>query len=534
MRPIEVEQNIEIVKQYVVLLEDTVKNLNQRIAKLEKKNAEDAQAWLSEHLQDQLHRLQKKFFGFGREKNPALEARPTSNHRDSKLNPHGEYQVELDLAPNPDQKETQVKRQNRKDLLAKVHLFTESELAAESQIRGVMGKSDAWKQIQGLYQESTEILVTERTYQKVVHKQAKYRLKDEYNTTDKEVIITAPGPAKLRPNSQYSIDFAVQVVTDKYEWHLPLERQRRMMQEAGLEVEVKTLYGLCEAVAEHMAPITKRIRKEILSDFCAAHIDESPWRILKEGTTGQLWVFSNRLGAYYQFEPTRSGKIAQELAKDHTGAIVCDGYGGYNQIKKKPGARVQHCWSHARREFYERWEDYPKEVEQALSLIDQLFDIEADSGSIANLIPLRRTKSKEVIDEFRLWCEQTRLKFPPSSGIVKAIDYCFKFWGRLTHFLKDASVPIQNNDAERALRHAVVGRKNFLGCQTINGADTMATLYTIIESCKRARVHPKEYLTYAIEEKWHQREPKTPLQYGVARYGNSKKAIFPDPKDWQI
>lgn len=526
MRPIQVEQNIDIIREYAVLLENTVKTLNQRIARLESKDAEQSQCWLNDALRDQLHRLQTKFFGFGREKSPS--PRPTSNHQSVELNPHGEYEVEVEV------KENNSRAIRETEATTIVHRLTQSELVAESEVRGIMGEEAAWEQVNGLYQESREVTVTERTYKRVLHRQAKYRLKDKYNTTGKEVIITAPGPAKLRPNSQYSIEFAVQVVTDKYQYHLPLERQRRMMEEAGFDITVKTLYTLCEAVADHVAPIAHEIKKEILSDFCAIHIDETPWRILQEGTTGQLWVLSNRLGAYYQFEPTRSGKIAQELAGKHEGGIVCDGYGGYNSFRKKSGARVQHCWSHARREFYERWDDYPSEIERALALIDRIFEIESSSGTIANLILLRRTKSKEAVDEFRLWCLETRLKFAPSSGIVKAIDYCLKFWEELTHFLIDASVPIQNNDAERALRHAVVGRKNFLGCQTINGADTMATLYTIIESCKRARLNPKEYLDYVIKERWHNRVPLTPLKRGVQLFGVSKKAVFPDPKDWKI
>lgn len=103
-----------------------------------------------------------------------------------------------------------------------------------------MGK-EAWESIAGVYQQSSEITIVERTYQKVVYKRAKYRLKDEYNQSDKEVIITAPGPAKLRAHSRYSIDFAVAVVIDKYNLHMPLEGQRRQMEAAGLQIDVKTL-----------------------------------------------------------------------------------------------------------------------------------------------------------------------------------------------------------------------------------------------------------------------------------------------------
>ena len=97
----------------------------------------------------------------------------------------------------------------------------------ESKLRDVPNKKETWNQISDFFQDSVEVTITERIYKKVVHRQAKYRLNDKYNNTGKEVIITAPGPAKLKAGCTYSIDFALAVVSDKYEFHMPAERQRR-------------------------------------------------------------------------------------------------------------------------------------------------------------------------------------------------------------------------------------------------------------------------------------------------------------------
>ena len=132
----------------------------------------------------------------------------------------------------------------------------------------------------GMEQQSVEITITERTYKKLIHSQAKYKLKDEYNKTDKDVIITAPGPVKLKPGCQYSVDFALSVVSDKYEFHLPLERQRRKMESGGLNIDAKTLFDLTRTVARHCdEAVIPKIRRDIQSDFCALHLDESPWPI---------------------------------------------------------------------------------------------------------------------------------------------------------------------------------------------------------------------------------------------------------------
>jgi hypothetical protein len=86
----------------------------------------------------------------------------------------------------------------------------------------------------------------------------------------------------------------------------------------------------------------------------------------------------------------------------------------------------------------------------------------------------------------------------------------------------DCPLPLTNNDPERALRHVVLGRKNFAGSKTINGADVAATLYTVIESCKKADLQPRSYLKYLINERWYKRQPLSPQRYSWLLYGKPK------------
>ena len=525
MRPIEQETNIEVLRQYTLMFRDEVQRFKDRFAALEEVLRSQDQEFLALELKDQLNKLQKKFFGFGRELNPGKAPRAVG-HENAQLKLHSNRSIE--------EKESSKEENPEHEPIANLYQMLEKELDEESKIRELSVGSKAWKEINGLYQESTEITVTERVYQKVIHRQAKYRLKEEYNNTGKEVIITAKGPAKLKAGSQYSIDFATSVASDKYEYHLPLERQRRKMSEAGLEVEVKTLYNMCETVAEHCNPILQKIIDEIQSDFCAVHMDESPWKILGTKQSGYMWVMSNRKGCYYQFEPSRSGKIPKEMLKSYKGAIVTDAYGGYNTVRADPDIRVAHCWAHARREFYERYDDYPDECGFALAFIDKLFEIEGRAKDFDGLRTLRSTESKATIDALKVGLQEIRSRYLNAEGISKAVAYCLNHWAELTLFLQDLSVPLSNNDAERALRHAVLGRKNFAGSKTINGADTAAALYTVIETCKRNSVHPKDYFKYVITERWHDREPLTPLKYALTKFKENTKIKWPEKDQWRI
>ena len=330
MRPIAQETNLDFLREYASLLRSSLDHAHDVIKKLKNElqeaELESAQSMLSQEFEDQLHRLQRKFFGFGRERLPdeEMSQRPIG-HANQMLLLHGNRSQHEEAQESKSQSDSP---RDSGPSETRTHGASKQDLLAENLLWGVNMKAgvNAWKKINGLTRDTIEITVTERIYKKVVHRQEMYRLKDEYNTTGKEVIYTAPGPVKVKPGMTYSVDFALAVVTDKYEMHIPLERQRRKMEAAGLDVDVKTLYSLCEAVAEHCNAVIPEIRREVKSDFTGVHLDETPWRILREQQLGQMWVMSNRIGTAYQFEPTRSGKVAEEMLEDYDGAIVTDAY----------------------------------------------------------------------------------------------------------------------------------------------------------------------------------------------------------------
>lgn len=525
MVPIEQETNVEVLRAYAKWLQSNVQELAAANLKLRNETESTKQTWVDEKLKDQLSRLQTKFYGRGREGLNKPNGSRANGHEQQSLLPHGSR-------PHDEAEKESTKSAAPAQVVH--HKLATEALATQSVLQGIAAGADAWVEIEGLTQDHVEITVFERTYVEVLHRQAKYRLKPEYSE-GKETIITSPGPAKVRVGSRYSIDFAVSVVSDKYEYHVPLERQRRKMASKGLVVEVKTLYGLCEAVAEHCDSVALRIKQDVLNEFSAVHLDETPWPILSaDADNGYMWTASNRAGAYYRFEPTRSGRIAEETLLNYEGSIVVDGFAGYNRFKKLPHVRVGQCWSHARREFWERKGDFPNEVNTIVTLMDDLFALEREAKSFEGLRAIRAIRSKAKMIEIRDWLMTERPKHLRGSGLAQAIDYSLKFWPELTLFLQDLSAPLTNNDAERALRHVVMGRKNFGGSKTINGADAAASIYTVIESAKRVGVEPREYLKYLIEARWEKEQTLTPLEYSLRKHGPNPTITPPPKDDWKI
>ncbi len=68
----------------------------------------------------------------------------------------------------------------------------------------------------------------------------------------------------------------------------------------------------------------------------------------------------------------------------------------------------------------------------------------------------------------------------------------------LTRYAEDASLEIDNNDAERALRAVALGRKNYLFAGSDKGGERAAVLYSLIGTAKLNGLDPESYLRDAL------------------------------------
>lgn len=499
------EDHPQVLKMLALSGWKRAEELQKEVDKLRKLEAEKNQIKLELDCQRTI--FKKLVFGHGVE--TRSPDRPRRAKEDEQLLLHGQSLVP---APAEETKET-LKNEGV------VHEMAVEEILEEARVRELPEDVAQWKEIAGLTENSTEVTVIERQYILVKHKRKKYRYEPSKGTGN-EIIVTAKGPEKLLPGCSYSIDFALSVVRDKYEYHLPLERQTRQMESLGLKgVGTKTLYNLCEAVSVHLDPVTESIRQDILSSNLCVHMDETPWPIQGEDDNGYLWAISNQAGRLYRFEPTRSGKVADEMLEGYKGPMLSDAYGGYDRFKKKKEITLAHCWAHGRRKFFEIRELYA-ESDEILDLMEDLFGIEHEAKTYEELGVLRQEKSKPITDKIYAWLIERKARHLPESAFTKAVDYMLKRWKEFTVFLTDVRIPLSNNEAERAMRHAVMGRKNFYGSKTINGADTAAILYSVIESCKKVEIDPTTFIRQAILRN-NRKEPQvSPLQFarGLRKY----------------
>ncbi|HEY6845373.1 MAG TPA: transposase, partial [Terracidiphilus sp.] len=101
------------------------------------------------------------------------------------------------------------------------------------------------------------------------------------------------------------------------------------------------------------------------------------------------------------------------------------------------------------------------------------------------------------MEKFHGWLEAqfAERKTEPNSGLGKAITYLLRHWRPLTLFLRQAGAPLDNNVVERALKRAVLHRKNALFYRTLNGADVGDLFMSLIHTCQLCDANSFDYLT---------------------------------------
>jgi transposase len=506
---LETEQRPDVLREFAKLTLVENARLTQEVSELKKAQVKTLEQ-LKLGYQDKLSKLQSKLFAKGSE-SVDKDMRPK---RSGDLLPHGES-----LNPSTELKKNKKARDRNLPESDVVHSMTEDELKNEAASRGFENASASdWKELPGVYDSSSEITVTERTYVKVNHKRKKYLFKPSVGT-EKEIIVAAKAPERLISGGGFSVDFAIQVTCDKYQYHTPLNRQIEQMQRKGLTgITAKTIYRVTDALGEHgrRQNVMEKIKKDIFSVPLAVHADETTWPILDEkDSDGYMWAICNMAGAYYQFEPSRSGRQIVEMLKGYSGPLLTDKFSGYNRVKKETKCVLCYCWSHARRNFYDIRKNHPEDCPEILKLIDDLFDVEREAGpSFARLKLIREEKSVKITDSIKKWLDEKYTKYLLSEDeMLIAIRYLLNHWKEFTVFLTDVRVPLSNNHAERALRHSVLGRKNFNGSKTINGADVAAEHYTIIETCKLVNLEPESYYRYLVKTNHAGGDALSPLGY---------------------
>jgi transposase len=370
---------------------------------------------------------------------------------------------------------------------------------------------------EGQFEESELITVVPSRIVLQRHRRQKYIQRDK--ETGETKIITAPGPLKLKEGSRYSLEFGVEVGLAKYHWHLPLDRQRKMLAEHGLDITTQAIFDQTDTIAWYLR---NTVFKDIIDEIHKSRInqaDDTVWKNLGKKQAGEkrtkfyLWSVVSPRATCFNIYDGRNRKIAKNFLGALKGVLISDGHHSF-KVLASPDLKLANDWCHVRRKFVLAESAYKEESEFFIDKIRDLFAIEDQlKGRPPNeVLSARQGLSKPLIDLIRGRLDSLAHILPQSS-LGRAIAYTNKLWEGLTLFLSDPTVPISTNGVERAVRGPALGRKNHYGSRNLTTADVAAVWYSVIETCKMHGVSPREYLTETLTAILKKKPYKMPWEW---------------------
>lgn len=342
-----------------------------------------------------------------------------------------------------------------------------------------------------------------------------------------EVKTAAGAPKGLVDRAKWTTESYAHIVIAKYQDHQPLERIEKTLKRHGIELPASTMNSMADVVAEKLEPIVAHAKSEILEadhiEADATGIDtfyEAPGKSpgakpTKKLGGGHFWVWRAGAKLLFDFHPSEGAEAPLKFLKGWKGGtLLVDGSKSFDAIVLLLAIVRAGCWAHVRRKFIDALDLKIADACFMIRLIARLYWIEAAikkrtakrgfGGQVeedALRLRIRMKRSAKTI--VKIDAEVRRLRETvrplPKSPLGKALTYIENQWPRLSVFLADPKVSIDNNAVERAIRPVALGRRNYLFAGSQRGARNAAILYSILNTCVALGINSYDYLVDVLE-----------------------------------
>jgi transposase len=320
-----------------------------------------------------------------------------------------------------------------------------------------------------------------------------------------ETIKSAKKPETAIPKCMATAGFVAEVITKKYEQHLPLYRQSKIFEKLGAVIPDNTLGNWVMRAADALAPLGQALREQIPC-VKVLQSDDTKVKTIKPNKEGYFWGYhgcdtGNRF-VLFEYSASRAASVPNATLKDFTGILQTDGYSGYNDLRANLSVISVGCWDHARRKFTDvvKVADKNKngKAAQLLVPINRLYEIEREAKemSFAERKDYRHEKAKPVLEFIHE--EILKIDAPPKSLLGVAATYAKNQWPYLIKYIDHGEVPISNCWMENQIRPFALGRRNWLFTGTPESANKAALLYSLIQTCRMNNIDPRKYLEYVL------------------------------------
>jgi hypothetical protein len=315
-------------------------------------------------------------------------------------------------------------------------------------------------------------------------------------------------PSRLIDKSIAGSSVMAMLTVEKFEDHIPVDRQRQRFKRAGIEINYNTMLDWTNAATDSLVPLYELHKKSVFeSHYLQA--DETTLKVLdntKKGSThqGYLWAYrsAEKKLIFFEYQRGRGKAGPAELLKKFTGYLQTDGYGAYEQFAIRQEIEVLYCMAHARRYFKEAIDNDKARSEYVLTQMQKLYEIEREIKelTVENKYITRQQQSVSLLKDLGAWMVEQYKQVTPKSAIGKALEYSMKRWEGLSRYTTDGKLMIDNNLIENNIRPIALGRKNYLFAGSHEAAQRIAMIYSLLGTCKLHGVNSWEWLTKVFQE----------------------------------
>ncbi len=342
-------------------------------------------------------------------------------------------------------------------------------------------------------------------------------------------VSTAPAPEGIG-EQKYDEGSSALVGLLKYGAGLPFNRLEMLQDGLGIPLPASTQWDLVKGATETLEPVFEELQRQA-AQRDIVHNDDTHAKILEltatriEGmnedepemkgrtgvhTTGLVAVQADGQHPIALFFTGRqhSGENIEDVLKLRDSTLplpiqMCDALAGNTANNVK--ALLSTCLTHGRRNYVDVLDDFPDECRLVLKLFAGVYRNDASAKDKAlspeERLGFHQQNSAPLMNELHAWATKQvdSHSVEPNSGLGKAITYMLRHWEKLTLFLRQPGAPLDNNICERALKKAILHRKNSSFYKTLNGAYTGDVFMSLIHTTELCGGNTFEYLVALLK-----------------------------------
>ncbi|MCP4151278.1 MAG: IS66 family transposase [bacterium] len=254
----------------------------------------------------------------------------------------------------------------------------------------------------------------------------------------------------------------------------------------NLELSVGTVDRCIREAGVACFPVVEQLIED-LQEEDIVHLDETPW--YEKGNFIWLWVAISQLTAVYHIGTRRKEELLKLITEAFIGWLISDGYGAYRDREKR-----QRCLAHL--------------IRKAVALTGAVDEKAQKMGAwfLRELRGLIKTMNENG-EDCKKKCSPMLARLKRVCNLGSESDHpklralareILNDWDAVVAFVKNPGLPPTNNEAERALRHAVISRRISFGTRNSEGSRAYATLLSVIETCMLRDQDPWDYIAQTV------------------------------------